>query len=1111
MLFALALCGLAACSRDSVDEVIALGDGNKANVELTFNVNSSLEVETRAAQSTYYEHLVQNIYVFVFNGDKRVDLSQDFFTSTEIEGYPDYDTENDLQSSGKINFDAISGSGLKICAIANIGVANSVIGDFITRATTDDTSSTDDGTVEDTTTADLAALDDITSYTELKKLSAELKNNTIFRGASFLMTGEVTDNLKATETTQVKIYLSRADSKITFNVTAASDDSTISDMKFTPGKWRVVNAPAVTYVLPHISTDEADTTLAEDKDATIDASDFFSVSAALANQFEGTVGDDDNSGTFTFYMYENLKKPTKEITDADVPSFTSTTYEGNLKYALREKQSKTNITNTNVTGVPGQTYVNGDFVNAPELGTYVVFTGELSYTMNKDTENEKYYMADVEYCVHLGHNSPTNVNCYNTLRNHHYTYNVTITGVNSLVVEVDNNQEERPGAEGDVVISATEIHNVDGHYDRALIKLTKEEASDLLFSVSTPFDRGLDNMDGDAELKDYKWIKFLVNSEVEVGNDKYAAYPGDQCYDGGASACGTGKESTVYGKNVVLRDVRQLSNYFRENNPTGDVYITVFIDEYLYFYDPTSDNVVTNGDATNTTYKGVQDVTANDTANLLMWKKSVNTNDRMLHIVKAGDMKYSADGETSVSRSVVTFKQRPILTFYNVAVEGLSTAWGTETINETPKMTVTRTSYPTAGANNYITAQQQISNGSPSWANVISSTEQYGLGSNYQDPSYACAMRNRDFNGNGTIDQAEVQWYLASLDQMSDLWIGEPAMPTYAHLYDEANPDGEFIKDNVTYYGTHFITSSIKSSESPVTPFIYWAEEYGANSSFYQSVRWSQAPMKEGTSSTTGVSDEERWAADKDNAIVSLRCVRNLGMAYSSTSIPQHYINTESVTTDDGTVTRLKLDYINPMALRAVADNGDRVPISTLNSSTENNRPYVSFDAYPGMLSYSYYNPYTYYWYQYIASERDSDYNPHNTTNDGRICPEGWRVPTQREMLIMSRDITSGWDNASWTWAIMINYQLVHDTDNTLTRIGAFYLYNSEKRISRSIGDIINSNVTENTADLVTDYLYNTNYTPTDYSAAVRCVRDNLSYTPPSSASAYNNGGSVTQ
>lgn len=1050
IVFACVACCLAACTHSEVD-IPTYAEGHPATVKLNFNVDASPEITTRAAQDTYYEYLVENIYVFVFSNGNRVDLGKDFFTSTDINNYKNKeDAANNKQSSGTIEFEAISGSGLTIAAIANVGNSNTVL------------------------TQDDLSYDKIKTYADLQALAVSLDQQTVSRGRVFLMTGEVTADLKANETTTVTIPLKRTDSKITFNVTAATSNANIDDLEFIPGKWRVVNAPAKTWVLPR---EVSSLPLTEDLDAATVAGDFFTISETVAPQFEGKVNDAANSGTFTFYMPENLKAPKTQITDKDVPSF-STTYEGNPAYALREKQTKNTPTaNDNV--VTGQTYVNGDYVYAPKYGTYVVFTGELSYTDNSGDE-PKYVIADVEYSVHLGHSGTDNVNDYNTQRNYHYTYNVTITGVNSLIVEVDNDQEERPGAEGDVVISASEIHNVDGHYDRALFDLTADEASKLLFSVSTPWERGVDDMAGTADLHDYKWIKFLINSEVDVADNQYAAFPGEQCYDGGKTEKGTAANSSVYGKAVTLRDIRQLSAYLSATKPTGNTVITAFIDEYLYFYNPTEDPL-----GESTTYKGVTQGT--DATSLALWKQSVNQNDRLLHIIKAGDMKYSADGETSVSRSVVTFKQRPILTFYNVAADGLTTAWGTETINEIPRMPVTRSSYPSTQSNYVLTSQYntaynivRVQTGGSSWrpptyenqpvinkwADVISATEQYAMEDDYNDPSYACAIRNRDLNGDGEINTNEIQWYLAALDQLSDLWVGEPAMPAYAHLYDENNPDGYYNRYNRDDPATHIVSSTISGS----SPWIYWAEEYGATSTHQNAIDWNQSPQVNG------------------QHVVSIRCVRNLGIAYDdTTTLPQDYVqvsptpgtNKKASTNNEYQV---DLTYINPTALRTAADNGGALPYAKLNDVGENNRPYASFSVDPDYYGTNGRHTTT-NWYRAYRGERGEV---------SAICPDGYRVPNQREMLIMIRTI-DGWDyepENGQRGYIMFNGQEFDDM--TTNNFGAFYYYASDNRISRTLstGKAGQTGVT----------------------SVVRCVKDNrvASPTPATPSSTYGTGGNLT-
>lgn len=1031
IVFACVACCLAACTHSEVD-IPTYAEGHPATVKLNFNVDASPEITTRAAQDTYYEYLVENIYVFVFSNGNRVDLGQDFFTSTQITNYKNKeDAANNKQSSGTIEFEAISGSGLTIAAIANVGNSNTVL------------------------TQDDLSYNKIKTYADLQALAVSLDQQTVSRGRVFLMTGEVTADLKANETTTVTIPLKRTDSKITFNVTAATSNANISELEFIPGKWRVVNAPAKTWVLPR---EVSSLPLTEDLDAATVVGDFFTISETVAPQFEGKVDDAANSGTFTFYMPENLKAPKAQITDDVVPSFTDT-FEGNPAYALREKQTKNTPTaSDNV--VTGQTYVNGDYVYAPKYGTYVVFTGELSYTDNSGDE-PKYVIADVEYSVHLGHSGTNNVNDYNTHRNYHYTYNVTITGVNSLIVEVDNDQEERPGAEGDVVISASEIHNVDGHYDRALITLTAEEASKLLFSVSTPWERGVDDMAGTADLHDYKWIKFLINSEVNVTNNRYAAFPGEQCYDGGKTETGTAARSTVYNRDVTLRDIRQLSAYLSQNKPTGNTVITAFIDEYLYFYNPTEDPL-----GESTTYKGVTQGT--DATSLAFWKQSVNQNDRLLHIIKAGDMKYSTDGETSVSRSVVTFKQRPILTFYNVAADGLTTAWGTETINEIPRMPVNRSSYP-AKQNNYVLTSQVntagTSNNQNTWANVISATNQYALGNSYNDPSYACAIRNRDLDGDGKIDTNEIQWYLAALDQLSDLWVGEPAMPAHAHLFDENNPDGYYTYDGITYPATHIVSSTI----SGTSPWIYWAEEYGATSTHQNAISWRKSPQVNG------------------QHVVSIRCVRNLGIAYdNTTTLPQDYVQisptpgtNKKASTDNEY--QVDLTYINPTALRTAADNGGALPYAKLNDVGENNRPYASFSVDP-----DYYGTngrhYTTNWYRAYRGERGEV---------SAICPDGYRVPNQREMLIMIRTL-DGWDYAPDAYRGYIMFNGQEFDDMTTNNFGAFYYYASDNRISRTLS--------------------NGKAGQTGVTSVVRCVKDNrvASPTPATPSSTYGTGGNLT-
>ena len=1055
---AIAAVGLASCMYDDGIDNVRFVEGRPAQVELTFAVENNVEVTTRAEQEEINEHLVQNIYVFVFNGDQRVTLENSFFDSSEIDNYENKYVDNFTgQSHGTVTFSAISGSGLKVCAIANINISN-------TNVVTPNTNVTR-AEIGEETHDNLEILDNIKTYSELQEMSIRLTSGNIFRGASFMMTGEVTTDLKADETTTVTIPLTRADSKITFNVRA--ENSNYADFTFIPNSFRVVNVPLKSYILPRVT--EGGATLSQDMDAATDVTkDFYSMSESQARKFE-FVGN--NSGSFTFYMYENLKKPKKEITDKN--------------YALREKENK------------GEDGRNTSYIYAPDLATYVVLTGELSYRFEEDNI-PKWLMADVEYVVHLGHSSVENVNDYSTLRNHHYTYNVTIKGVNDLIVEVDNDNdpatddqdnEQRPGAEGEIVMSAQRVINVDGHYDRATIQLTETEAQELHFAVNTPWESGYDTnglKTAHDILRDYKWVKFLINKEVKVAEDAttFAPYPGDQCYDGGKTATGTPATSAAYGTTVTLRDIRQLSTYLNDDtnraNAMSDdkkIYITVFIDEYLYFYDPTADDMST---PKQTNYKGV---TTADATGLLLWKESVNQPDRMLHIVKAGEMKYSDDYETSISRSVVTIKQRSIQTFYNVDAKSLKSAWGTETINETPRMSSPRTSFPytTSNQNNLTDLQKgqklvAYSNNSSTanrWANVISSTSQYGFGSNYNDATYACAMRNRDLNGDGTMQENEIQWYLTSISQLDDLWIGEPCMPAYAKLFDPNNADGTYRDDDVTSNptvpATHYISSYLGSSSSLN---VYWAEQYGAISTYYEANSWDKTP-KSG-----------------DSPIVSVRCIRHLGMSYTSTDNPTSYYKVND------TNTSISLDYMNINALRQEYDEGGALPYVNLGAVGFNNSPYFGLDIQPGYygnngqtINTVTSQPANYTtWYR--AYQGESPKFP----DVNSICPDGWRVPNQREMKLMIRALP----NDSWNYRYKKNewgsydrdyaegYLMYNGQDCDGDYFGVFYYFPTTGQVNRRVPGVMSD------AD--------------NGHRAVRCVKDNPN-AKHSSSSDYNEGG----
>ena len=239
-----------------------------------------------------------------------------------------------------------------------------------------------------------------------------------------------------------------------------------------------------------------------------------------------------------------------------------------------------------------------------------------------------------------------------------------------------------------------------------------------------------------------------------------------------------------------------------------------------------------------------------------------------------------------------------------------------------------------------------------------------GLMPDYRDALHACITRNRDLNGNNLIDEDEIYWYLASEAQLSGLFIGQPSLSQDAWLYQG---------DGSEY--SHVVSSTSSNMRDRGSYRILWAEE-GAS--------WGYAR------------DELQSGYDR---FYDYRCVRNLGIdiAYMERS-PAHYAIVEQGSDNGEAYYTVDVGYLNDRALRSAPDDGINLPLD--HERSQNNRPYAKFDVrkedvYDGPV-----------W----LVMRDMLLRNENP------CPEGWRVPNQREMLIMMNTLTSEFDAAvDWT------------------------------------------------------------------------------------------------
>ena len=152
-------------------------------------------------------------------------------------------------------------------------------------------------------------------------------------------------------------------------------------------------------------------------------------------------------------------------------------------------------------------------------------------------------------------------------------------------------------------------------------------------------------------------------------------------------------------------------------------------------------------------------------------------------------------------------------------------------------ITVKRTYSDTDGRSNTLTMLNVGDGGARNWAYYIDEAEnghrtsisgRRTLDNAYKDDKAAfaaCLSRNRDLNGNGTIDIDEIRWYMPSINEYIRIGMGATAISNEAQLYfgdkndlsDGAYP-GDFLDDGALYY-----TSTYNSNKT-----VFWAVEKGS-------------------------------------------------------------------------------------------------------------------------------------------------------------------------------------------------------------------------------------------------------------------------------------------
>lgn len=1023
-----------ACTREPLQSGPSVIFIDPANFELGWQYGDPVRISTRSEQSVAVENAVTNLYVLLADTHGNIIVRKSYWvTSGDIapEGYNDIINNYSVKQSedgeasrgtilrffGNTNMVQYRGSGpFTFYAVANYSDA---VGSGLTGAKT--VPDIEDLTVTFSTAGNVNR----TRFLMVAKEDGVALN--------INQDGQI-------ERIGVNLELKRIDAKVKFDLSVEIPEALQGTTRFENMTYRVHRVPNVSYLFPREkgngSGQEWDAAAAEEADG----DGISGYSCMLDDNFQtlDVTESDNTGGTFAFYLRENRPVPKREISAKEQGDYSSL-------YAMREAwdaDSPANPADPSSNRVP----VHGrEFTYAHENSTFVEISGNLSYTRRGQEGDEEVFGA-VTYIVHLGEtgNDPNNVeavNNYDVRRNVNYIYNMRITGINNFVVEVSEEKELRPGAEGDVTVSTNRQVTMDAHYGRVLFQLdrTSIEAG-ASWSVRTPIGEvSYDEASGLINRPyDYKWVLFAVNADFGVKSDEMVKFPGIQAYDGGVQfyksydvpkdiatlreeiAADMGNRILYNGQTysfkdyleanrsdnnyysphnnqsrwdaltdyACLMDINQLINYLKWSLDHNQgifvkdadghelVAVTAFCDEYTYIYDPRVEDYVHPGES-------VSEMTTSDEdkkRRLLLWKDYVDAGNRVMNITPMATTEYSPDGNTSLTNSYITITQNSIKTIYNP--DNTDTAWGLETTNETGKLThETSTGIDTNNANEIGDRTNSLADGRTNFLNFwVRGNDNYDgqgtirwtdamtvnkdiengndLNDNYRNAFYACITRNRDLNGNNLIDADEIYWYLAARDQLTGLWIGQGAIDDEAWMY-----QGDGSEKN------HLITSSHRSGGGNY--WIIWSEE-GA----------SLGGLR--------ISGDDSYNDSQDRPLpYDYRCVRNLGIDIAEEKAPQHFAEISSRVDDNGNMDYYTIDasVINSRALRSSPDDGINLPLD--NERSQNNTPFRSFDVLSSSITSS----------LGLMSWLEMAEYLNNNTNP---CPQGWRVPNQREFLIMA-------------------------------------------------------------------------------------------------------------
>ena len=919
------------------------------NLNISGKAVTDVTVETRASGSNY--SWLSDVVICVFHGDgsfEQIVTNYGDNSSLTVGSYADSETDSDGNRRYTVSFESTSGT-KKLIAVANVadggyweGLVDLLKEVYDNKKSFDEVKELIAG-LNENILKQAASEDGVPPFSIAS--SSQMFMSGWNQNVEFKTDGSVTqgDYGSVIDNNVIAVQMYRSMAHITFNIAAAPERA---KGIFTPTSYRVYNIPTKSYLMNDTQGDGV-FALTSAISGVEEKTGYIHTASSIIGTAQGgnysfnfympenvqEAGTNAITGGNTEQLYQQRDMWNSEGNAGAAPE------KKDWKYAPDQStfvvisgtyESKSTTTGENYIGNVEYTIHLGDFSATGSLNNFSV-ERNVSYTYNVQVlgvnnivveattdngekqpgaEGSIYDRADTEYAYNL---------------DAHYEQVFLEYNLSNIVAEL-----KKQGLSGDeldeaianqlvlVIQSEAMDHNSDGVVNkRGSLRPYKIYADAIARGEDAAAEAKADILNGDMDGSatptkgfDYKWIEFWPQTGTTI-----AAYPGMSSWareslDGMANS--DFYDGNAQGRAEYLMDVYDVivemgkkvkALYLSTDNTltvnsgaypqaAGEIMITkngndyvarftAFVNEYYYLRHPLTGTKVS------------------------MW--SVMTNKIPREMIIAMSTKISPDGNSSYSKIHSYISQLSMETFYSDRAEDSNlNAFGMETYNETPlTYSFGKEESTTDGLSDSDGRENQKTligaSSKPSWDTYINASGNgwtSSVGTDHanhkltgayriQAAYSACMSRNRDLNGNEKIDENEIRWYLASLNEYIRMGIGANAISSAAKLFTgdkTAMKKGATATSSDGYPSAYIKDGSLYYTSSSSGKRVYWAIEkgsYGAINSDYDSsplpircIRVLPSPSgKEGQdiSSITGITSDATYEKLNDKGLTVLK------------------------------------------------------------------------------------------------------------------------------------------------------------------------------------------------------------------------------------------------